>query len=105
MRWRISLPKLRRFVESDLVYRLHAVDGTGVFRWRSCAERLCHFAFRSCAPCRAWHDASINREGAMRWHVSIAALVVVGGLGLSAMLLAGRAEVNAAPLAGGVLAD
>ena len=41
----------------------------------------------------------------MRWHVSIAALVVVGGLGLSAMLLAGRAEVNAAPLAGGVLAD
>ena len=41
----------------------------------------------------------------MRWHVSIAALVVVGGLGLSAMLLAGRAEVNATPLAGGVLAD
>ena len=41
----------------------------------------------------------------MRWQVSIAALVVVGGLGLSAMLLAGRAEVNAAPLAGGVLAD
>ena len=40
----------------------------------------------------------------MRWHVSIAALVIAGGLGLSATLLAIRADVNATPLAGGVRA-